>query len=270
MDNLSKYKLIYLDTNIVSDICKTGNLFNKFIKKYPPGKDYLLSFSTYTLYEVSKSDKFYRQFKKLYSLFPCVIVMSYFPLALKEIEVIEGKNKIVNPIILAPVGIRIEGKNMDPDSLDILLNMSSVKEAILKVKSYTSTYFEEISQLLNHPDFVGIKNSIKTKKHVFIKKFIRYEMRERFLFPENRELDSLKLRNLKSLEVLAYSIYYKFFSDQNRKVTVNDIVDVLIMTTVPYVHTFISERNSIDILKTVQKQTNLFNTVNLLILSDLR
>jgi hypothetical protein len=95
-------------------------------------------------------------------------------------------------------------------------------------------------------------------------------MRERFLFPENREIDSSKLKKIKSLEVLAYSIYYKFFSDQNRKVSVNDIVDVLIMTTVPYVHTFISEKNSIDILKTVQKQTNLINTVNLLILSDLR
>ena len=270
MDNLLHYKLIYLDTNIVSDICKTGDLINKFVTRYPPDKDYLLSFSTYTLYEISKSDKFYRLFKKLYSLFPCVIVISYFPLALKEIELIEGKSEVINPIMLAPVGIKIEGKNMNPDSLDILLNTGTVKEALLNVESYTSAYFDEISQLLNHPDFVGIKNSVKNKKEVFTKKFIRYEMRERFLFPENRELDSSKLKKIKSLEVLAYSVYYKFFSDQNRKVSVNDIVDVLIMTTVPYVHTFISERNSIDILKIVKKQTDLFNTVNLLILSDLR
>ncbi|MBL4754055.1 MAG: hypothetical protein JKY52_10745 [Flavobacteriales bacterium] len=238
--------------------------------RYPPNEDYLLSFSTYSMYEISKSAKFYGQFKQLYSIFPCVVVMSYFPLAMKEIELVAGKCETVNPILLSPVGIRIKGKKLNPDSLDILMEMPEVKNGLSSVEEYTSEYFQEISELLDHPVFMSIKSTIRNNRNLFLRRFALYEMRVRFLFSEDREIEPLKLKKIKSLEMLAYCIYYKFFSDPNRKISVNDIVDALIMTTVPYVHTFISERNSIDILRKVKKQTSLINRVDLLTLSDIR
>ena len=148
--------------------------------------------------------------------------------------------------------------------------MQNVKEALEAVSDYTDEYYYEVCGLLDKPEFLSIKNNVKNKRDVFIKKMIKFEMKVRFLFPEDRELDSNKLRKLKSLEMLAYCIYYKFFSNPSRKVSVNDVIDVLIMTTVPYVHTFISERNSIGIMKQLKKQTTLISSVNLLTLSDLR
>ena len=68
-------------------------------------------------------------------------------------------------------------------------------------------------------------------------------------------IKKVNLRKMKTLEVLAYAIYHKFLSNPQRKTSINDIIDVLIMTTVPYVHTFISERNSINILKQLKKQS---------------
>ncbi|NQX99422.1 MAG: hypothetical protein HRT73_16320, partial [Flavobacteriales bacterium] len=251
------YKLIYLDTNVASDICKPEGLMKKFFASFPPNENYVICFSTYTLYEVQNNAKIYAEFKKLYSIFPCVVVMSYYPLAMKEVDFIDGKTEKVEPLVFAPAGVIIDGKKLNPNSLDTVLEIPSVVEGFKSVESYTEKYFHEISNLLDHPDFLKIKSRIRNKKDVFIKKFIMYELVNRLSFDTKNQIDFTKLKKIKTLEILANCIYYKFFSDPNRKTSRNDIVDVLIMTTVPYVHTFISERNSIDILRKIKKQTDL-------------
>lgn len=264
MKNISDYKLVYLDTNVVSDISKPGNLVMKFLKLYPPNEGFLLCFSTYTLYEIRKSDKFYEGFKKLYSLFPCAIVMSYFPLGKMEIELLIGDIEEISPIIFAPAGLNFEGKKLLPNSLDLLLERKEVVDGFNSIDIYTPKYLSEIINLLDEPEFKSVKN----KRSVFIKKYKYYELRKRFLLNEN-VLHKVNMRKMKTLEILAYTVYYKFFSDSQRKTSINDIIDILIMTTVPYVHTFISERNSINLLEQIKKQSDVIKSVKLMTLSDL-
>ena len=92
----------------------------------------------------------------------------------------------------------------------------------------------------------------------------------RFKLDRNVKVEKKKLRQLKSLDILAHSIYYKFFSDRGRIPIQSDIIDVLIMTSTPYIHTFISEKNAIDILNKIKKQTKAIERLNLLTLSQLQ
>lgn len=85
-----EHKLVYLDTNVISNICKEGDLRHKFIAKYPISEKHLLCFSTYTLYEIARNEILYKSFKKFYSIYPCVLVISYFPLGVKEVDFIAG------------------------------------------------------------------------------------------------------------------------------------------------------------------------------------
>lgn len=270
MKDISHYKLIYLDTNIVSDISKSGKLILKFLKEFPPNQNYLLCFSTYTLYEIRKSKKFYEGFMRLYSVFPCAILMSYFPLGKMEIDLISGNIDKISPIIFSPVGLTFEGKKMLPNSLELLLSREEVVEGFRSIDDYTPKFYNEIQNLLNEQEFISIKNSVKNKRDVFLKKYKKYELRKRFLISNDIVVDEIKLKKMKTLEVLSYCIYYKFISDPKRKYSINDIIDILIMTTVPYVHTFISERNSITILEQIKKQSSVLNSVNLMTLSDLK
>jgi len=266
-----KHKLIYLDTNVISNICKKEDLIHKFIANYPINEKYLLCFSTYTIYEIARNKVLYIEFKKFYSIYHCVLVISYFPLGLKEIDLISDNVVIVNPILLSPQGITVNGKVAIPNSLDILLESSEVKSALANVDRYTTDFYNEVISILDKPEFSHIdKGNIKNKKGDFVRTFIRYELKHRFLNGQNVKVDKKKLKQMKSLDILAHSIFYKFFSDRTRKIEQSDIIDILIMTTTPYVHTFISENNAIDILKKIKKQTTAIDRLNLQTLSDLQ
>ncbi|MEQ9285562.1 MAG: hypothetical protein RIG77_01560 [Cyclobacteriaceae bacterium] len=265
------HKLIYLDTNVISNICKEGDLRHKFIAKYPIPQKYLLCFSTYTIYEIARSEILYRDFKKFYSVYPCVLVISYFPLGAKEIDFIAGDIPFVNPILLCPQGIRIDGRLLSPNSLDILLELPVVKDSLANVDGYTTDFYNEVLTVLDKPEFDHInKDLIKNKKGDFIRTFMRYELKYRFMNGKNVKVDKKKLKQMKSLDVLAHAVFYKFYSDDNRKKEKSDILDILIMTTTPYVHTFISENNAVDVIRKIKKQTTAIDKLNLLTLSDIQ
>ena len=266
-----QHKLVYLDTNVISNICKKGDLINKFIAKYPINEKYLLCFSTYTLYEIARNEILYKDFKSFYSIYPCVLVISYFPLGVKEVDLIAGDIAFVNPILLSPQGIKVDGKALNPNSLDLLCEQPEVKGSFANVDRYTIDFYNEVISVLDKPEFGHInKDYIKNKKGDFVRTFMRYELKYRFMNGQNVRVDKKKLKQMKSLDVLAHAVFYKFFSDGKRKIERSDIIDILIMTTTPYVHTFISENNAIDVLKKIKKQTTAINSLNLQTLSDIQ
>ncbi|MBV5281457.1 MAG: hypothetical protein JZU53_03380 [Paludibacter sp.] len=271
LDSIYKqYKLVYLDTNVISNICKKGDLIIKFIKKYPIDEKYLLCFSTYTLYEIAKNKTLYKDFKNFYSIYPCVVVISYFPLAVKEVDFIAGDIAFVNPILLSPQGIEIDGRVLNLNSLDLLLEQPEVKGSFANVDHYTTDFYNEVISVLDKPEFGHLnKDYIKNKKGDFVRTFMRYELKYRFFNGQDVQVDKEKLKRIKSLDVLAHAIFYKFFSDGKRKIEQSDIIDILIMTTTPYVHTFVSENNAVDILKKIKNQTTAINGLNLHTLSDI-
>lgn len=265
-----QHKLVYLDTNAISNICKEGDLVHKFLDKYPLDKKHLLCYSTYTLYEISKNKTLLPTFKRFYSLYPSVIVLSYFPLAVKEIDYIAGDINFVNPILLSPQGISVDGKSLIQNSLDLLMEQPLVKESIENVDNYTTKFYYEVISILDKPEFAHIDKSYITKrKGDFVRAFIRYELKYRFMSGQEIPLDKTKLKLMKSLNILAHAIFYKFFSDSQRKIEKSDIIDILIMTTTPYVHTFVSEKNVIDILRKIKSQTDVIERLNLQKLSDI-
>ena len=85
---------------------------------------------------------------------------------------------------------------------------------------------------------------------------------------QNVQVDMRKLKQMKSLDILAHAVFYKFYSDINRKKEKSDIIDILIMTTTPYVHTFISENNAIDVMRKIKRQTSAVDGLDLLTLSE--
>ncbi len=271
IDNIYKqHRLVYLDTNAISNICKDGDLILRFLAKYPLGEKHLLCYSTYTLFEIAKNKTLFPKFKNFYSLYPSVIVLSYFPLAVREIDYIAGDIEFVNPILLTPQAINIEGKSLIPNSLDLLLEQPEVKASFKNAENYTTTFYNEVISILDKPEFAHIdKDCITKRKGDFVRAFMRYELKHRFMSGQEVPIDKEKLKLMKSLNILAHAVFYKFFSDIKRKIDKSDIIDILIMTTTPYVHTFVSEKNAIDVLRKIKSQTGVIDRLNLQKLADI-
>lgn len=265
-----EYKYLYADTNVVSDICKSKDLMKRFMKRYSIA-EYLFCFSTYTLYEISKNDLLMKEFQKFYSIFPCVVIMSYFPLANEELKLTLNDIDYVDPVLISPQGVKIDGKSLNKNSLEVLISQSEVQDSFKTIEIYTNKYFEEMKNLFDSEEFNGVSKETCNRDQ-FIARFKKYELRHRF-FGGKKRLNYLEKNiviQMKSLEVLAQGIYYKFYSDSTRKISKSDIIDVLIMTSAPYVDTFISEGNCIDIFRKIVKRNKCGIKGNGLTLSELR
>lgn len=263
------FKYIYADTNVVSNILKEGGIMMDFIRHFPPGESNLLCFSTYTLYEVSKNETLMTEFRKLYALFPCAIMISYFPLGVKEVDVIAGEQPYVDPVLLTPQAITVEGKRIHPDSLDILLQNPSVLDAFENVERKTEELFHEYSNLLDKDEFAQLREG-KMSRNQFVETFKRYELKYRFFGGQWKEPNKKNVLQMKTLEVLGQGLYYKFYSDLKRKISKSDVIDILIMTTAPYCDTFISESNCIDIYRKIINMNKCGIVTNCMTISDLK
>lgn len=267
---LPEYKRVYADTNVVSDICKPDGLMNKFMEKFSLSEN-ILCFSTYTLFEINKNDQLMERFQQFYSIFPCLIISSYFHLGELEFRHLAGDFKEIEPAIISPYNILIDGKKLNPNALKKLTEHPAVSNSFKSVDEYSAILFQEMKTLFDSEEFQGVTKD-NCSRVQFINRFKNYELRQRFLAGKkvNVAFDQTKINKMKSLEVLAQGIYYKIYSDSKRRVTMSDIIDVLIMTTAPYTNTFISEGNCIDIYKKIIKNNRSGINNNCLTLSQLR
>jgi len=262
--DLQDYKIIYLDTNAASEICKPDNgVLSDLISEFLIEDGIVFGISFYTLYEISKSKKWLDRFQKVLSLLPIVLLRSYFPLAHEEFLSVEANEEYVSLFIAAPVGIKIDGKKMRPDSLQVLMNMPYVAEGLNAMEGNLTVYLQELTSLFQTESFLKIRKITKGKRDRFISAFVQNEFKTKFHIPENVELDEDKVSRFKSMHVLANCVYERMFADSKRQFGLSDLVDVLIMTTVPYVHVFVSEKNSIGILRGIKNRTKLLEGVGL-------
>ncbi|MEN9442538.1 MAG: hypothetical protein RLZ33_2615 [Bacteroidota bacterium] len=266
---IPNFKYIYADTNVISNICKEGGCTTDFLRHFPPGENYLLCLSTFTLYELSKSKALMPHFRKLFALFPCAILYSYFPLGYKEVKMILGEIKEVDPVLLTPQAIMIEGKKIHPDSLDIVLQTPSVLKAFDFIETKTEELFIEYSTLLEKEEFKELKNK-NFNRNQFVNVFKKYELKHRFFGGKNIDIEPDKFSKMKTLEVLGQGLYYKFYSDSKRKISRNDVIDILIMTTAPYCHTYVSESNCIDIFRKIVRTNKSTISTKFMTISDLK
>lgn len=262
------FRYIYADTNVVSNILKEGGILMDFLRHFPPGEDNLLCFSTYTLYEISKSETLMAEFRKTFAVFPCAIMFSYFPLGVRETEVISGEESYVDPVLLTPQAIRVEGKTLHPDSLNQVLLHPNVLAAFDFIENKSEELFHEYSNLLEKEEFAQFRDG-KMSKNQFVNTFKRYELKYRFFGGQWKEPNKENVLKMKTLEVLGQGLYYKFYSDLKRKSSKSDVLDILIMTTAPYCDTFISESNSIDIYRKILNTNECAISTNYMTISDL-
>ncbi|WP_343633971.1 hypothetical protein [Fluviicola sp.] len=262
------FKYIYADTNVVSNILKENGILKDFLRHFPL-KDYnLLCFSTYTLYEISKSETLMADFRKVFAVYPCAIMFSYFPLGVREIDVISGKEPYVDPVLLTPQAISVDGKKMHPDSLNKILQDPSILAAFDFIEHKSEELFHEYSNLLDKEEFAQFRDA-KMSRNQFVNTFKRYELKYRFFGGQWKEPNKNNVLKMKTLEVLGQGLYYKFYSDLKRKTSISDVLDILIMTTAPYCDAFISESNSIDIYRKIINMNQCAISTNYMTISDL-
>lgn len=253
--NGNRYKLVFIDNNIINSIAKNDRGITKqFILNYFNG-DYMFVLSPFTLYEIYKSKGESRE--KIISFFEDIPlgVMSTAP-QLVEFE----KNDIThfdNRMILFAMG----HKEIFKTQLTALLTEFSNCDFEKTLKKMWEINNVHVINMNNDRQASSKKWQNNYKKNMLYSMNKIYEVYD-------QKYQIKELGKYKSLEVAAY-IRNQFIYNYSNLIKENSIIDILNASMLPYVDLFVTEKTVASWLKEAKLKMNYLSNINIIKLSDL-
>lgn len=277
------HRVVYVDTNVLSNICKPNplgsdglpinreSLIIKYINRFPVSEN-VLAYSFVSQHEMTQNDAVFEMYKNQFFIIPNLIMNGGVTLSTEEFAAAADKRKL-EPEIMSPLWVEINGKKLDPSTLHLLFSEPKVIAANINLRSFLQNLFDFATNLR---DRLGFTEDEDLNKKQNFEKFIyncQVCLIEKFqpeIFKQWKKHGwPVGIETQLCFKMMAYLIFYKFYSD-NRKPTINDSADILIASTLPYIDVFISESNVIDIIKKIKKKDDFIEHVELLTLSELQ
>ncbi|MCB2207767.1 MAG: hypothetical protein KQH67_05675 [Bacteroidetes bacterium] len=264
------YKILQLDTNALSNILKEKdsklkNLFDRF----PPDKN-LITYSPFTIMEISRNEYLLDRFCKMFSIIPSFFLKGYEQLRDEELQNYQD-SRYLDILLLSPFDVkRPKGQ---------LINEKDVHK-LLTNKKLTSTFdkWENNKQRILE-GMLSLKDNFQSKTSKYSKKEIQYFVTtstfqqvlmydKSFVLKNNLTDKNISLNNLQSFKIMSYSVFYKFYSD-NRNPQLSDVFDILIGATIPYVDILITEKHYFDTIQKIKKQDRFLDNLKVYKVNEL-
>jgi hypothetical protein len=269
--NGTKYKLCLLDTNVASEMVKDRNdEFQKYFNHlFQDG--YLPCFTVFSIIELRQKRELFSGFLDLFSVFPSVILKGHGQILEEEIENYPHYQEI-NPLSFSLVGMK-PYKNLTKRQTTELL--FKTEPFVSYSEKYLANRDSDLNEMIaNSQTFLPeIGRYSKTEMWIYLQSFVLQQ-----LFLKNREfVDRIKREEMidinafPSLLMMAYTVFYKFYEDRQRKPSNSDVFDIVISALVPYMDAVVIENNQAEaIKKTRNREKPFLSSVRILTLKELR
>lgn len=245
--NGSQYKLLLLDTNILSNICKNKNgekenFISRFIdKKYAPCIAFQSILEIYNA-EPKGESALFESFIKVFSEIPTLLLYPYRSLTSQEIEVYLGEKSEVD---LASIinAFSAFGKDKTYDFEYWILTMISRLQSTIDL-----TDTEIKSEARNWQS----ERSYYKSKHIPVL-YPAYEKQFFSIFFDSECPALLKAtfnpQSFKAIRMMCVTKYDRIHGKSNKSVGANDICDTIISAYIPYMDAIMMEKHQIEVVK---------------------
>lgn len=254
----NEYKLVYFDTNFLSEFINNENNFAINVLKQFFNKDdpYMICTSIFNIYELSKTNmKFEEKMKLAFDKIPIGIVKDYQSIILLESE---GAAKIKsNDVVLDSFGLKPLFKKDIHDLLNLVRNM---QEAI---SQRDTIILNEILLWEKHRENNNSGNNNKKKKQSLLLSSMN-EITKPF------KLSISMLGNYRSVECMAF-IKNEFIYQTKIDIKSNSIIDMYNISILPYVEAYATENfvgKKID--KEMRKEFSYIKEVKVFYIKDFK
>ena len=245
--NGTEYKIVYLDTNAISDISKNyrdtaTNLLKyfQFMEAFPKER-YAFATSIYNIKELSKTLKYREDIVNVFDKIPLLIVDVFPNIISKEVN--------NDDFVLFGTGIK-PLFNISISDLFFMLENDELDE--------TNKIFEEnISKELVNWNEIRY-NSIYNQKELFNNSYKIYNKC-------NNNIN--RCFNTRSGKIFAFIKYYFLFK-QNKKITSNCVIDAFNASVAPLVGVYVGEKSVISWLKESKNKYDFMKNVEFIKISS--
>ena len=264
------YLLLGLDTNAVSEVLKHPQIEGKnFLLRYGP-KEHAPCFSIITVAELYRKPSVYQLFLDFFSVYSCFILKGGDQLFEDE------RNAYPNPFQVEGIlnAFSSTGSSDSYNLRKMMTTLFSDPKTHQFVQAWDKTQQSTLQAMLTlKPNFTVSKpgaNAQDAKR--FVQKVGSQQIRNRMGDVHRTQIEPSSMPNIHhfpSLKLALYTTYYRLY-DEQRKTEPQDVADILISASVPYLDVFITEKFQAMILREVQNQDNFIKHVEIKTLKDLR
>ncbi len=269
--NGTDYRLVLLDTNALSEFTRPGDSFRSFVSWSSQKPMFVPCFSAFSILEMRRRPDVYERFKKVFQVFPCVLVKSHEQLLDDEVGNYPDPSGI-DPILLA--FSLLGGDGMD---IDLVLNRAFGDESVRGQEQYwiegREAIVQGISSLVpNFPPEEKAYGRAEVQEFIQSAGFSQIAMRQ----PEfatrmaNVKHQAVDLNAFPSVKATSYAVWHKFYEDRNRRSAVSDAFDIIIASAIPYMDAVITESHLAESLRKTQRIDRFIDHLMILTLRDFR
>ena len=265
--NNNEYKLCLFDTCTLSDFLQNPLQWIKYFDaKFGIGKT-IICYSVFTLSELWYRQELFEKFIETFSVFPSALLDGHQSILNKEIDLYKTNTQI-NPIVLCPFAITENGYSPK----EIVKKIFSDSDFISKTNYWKNSEEEVLQAILGLVINFPPKHSKYSINEI---DFFNLSVSTNQLLIRNKSFAEKEILNHKeininkfpSLKTTSYVVFYKFYFD-HRNPQISDVFDIIISSVLPYVDYFITERNMVEIIQTIQKRHMFLQNVTPIKLAD--
>ncbi len=265
-----EYKLCLLDTNAISEILKNPKVEGRgYIEKFPPST-HVPCFTIYNFIELRRNQRVYQKFLNFFSHYPIFLTKTQSMILNEEIRVYNSNDDIIIQFnAFTPLG--------KDDSYNLRLFIEKVFENE-QIRELETSWRKNETETLNN--WIATKNNFipsnkypntndaeKYIEQAGLPTLMRLEMNwckrmiEKKMVPDIDKFHSVK--------IMLYSLYYRLY-DPSWKAKPSEVTDISIISTAPYVDTFVTEKFQVNIMKKIKNKVKNLNKLEIKRIRDIR
>lgn len=262
------HKVVQLDTNALSNVVKAkDDILNRLMTRYP-FDNFFFGYSPFSVLEIKKRADLYARFCDLFSLLPSFVLKGFQHLINEEIKGYHKSNTF-NVTDFCLHDLHTGGRLLNSSDVDSIFNHPRLLNVFEQWDVDTKGIFEGIKTAQEN---LGInKNYTKQEIENFVRQESFIQLRDHdkdFVSNNNLTADNFNVDKFPSLKIMSFLVYFKFHSDM-RKAKLNDVYDILITMTAPYVDVLITEGQVADSIKKTNKLDNFMDKLEVVTLSEI-
>ncbi len=266
--NGRNYKLILVDTNILSEVIKNRSEEFRKLLEWTTSEKAIVCFSLFTILEIRRVPEIHEQFLELFSKIPCIILKSHEQLLQDEVSVYPVFSK-VNPVLVGFPGVLAKANLREV--LDKAFSEGQILSDEERWNLGRKEIVEGITELVkNFPPDKGKYTKRKIREFVQLAGFQQIALRQQeFAKSIVASGRAVEIDSFPSIKITTLVVFFKFYVD-SRQPLVSDAFDIIIFSAVPYVDMIITENHFVAMMKKIKSQDKFVDHVEVFNINHLR
>jgi len=265
------FRLAYIDTNVVSEVSKRMEPERSALINLFASERIAPCYSTLSVIEIMEKQDLFRDYHECFGILPSLLVKGHDQLAEEEIKSYPDPIGI-DPVICSVWGLRDPHITDPREKLKKLIALSGAdRQRDIWKRDIPVILNGMLSLVPNYPP-AGDKY---TKKE--IKEFVRLINYQHLAlqFPSFiKTLESngqtFDIDAFPSLKMRAFSTFYRFYDNKQRKSKDSDVFDILMSSVIPYIDIAYLEGDQAEILRKIKRIDPFISKLEVKTLADLR